>query len=162
MKCHYKKSRQGHSRKCGGGVIRRVTGGLAKRFGLQRHWVGAGFIVCLIVNPPLAFFLFLLGWFWVDHPGKIESWWSQAKSFGGTGAPRMATAGGPASQNGYDGTEERDENRFSERMEDTDPFFQDLKERFDDLEMRAGNMEEHVASEEFELRRAFRKMQDDG
>ena len=43
---------------------------------------------------------------------------------------------------------------------DADPFFQDLKRKFDDLESRTGEMENHVASEEFELRREFKKMKE--
>ncbi|RED53800.1 PspC domain-containing protein [Aestuariispira insulae] len=157
MKCHSNKRKTGHKRPKGG-VIRRVTGGLGHHFGLHRHWVEAGFIVCLVVNPPLAIFLFLVAWFWVDHPGKVEGWWSQMRNFGR--APHVAAASATGAGTAYSGYRETEEPRFSEKMEESDPFFQDLKDRFDDLEKRAGSMEEHVASEEYELRREFRKMED--
>ena len=169
MRCHHRKHRNSaghnHRGKSCGGTFRKVTQGIADRFGLQRHWVIIGLVVCVIVNPPLALFLFLLAWFWVDHPGKLEGWWHQLRGMSG---PRPMPAGGPdlgdsyqASSKNKQGPRESGYGSYG-RMEDADPFFQDLKERFDDLERRTGHMEEHVSSEEYELRREFRKMEDDG
>lgn len=136
---HHKRrhQRDGHERP---GVIRRVTRGLAGKFGVPRKVVLAGFIVGLIINVPLTLFLFLLSLYWVDHPGKLESkmerlaeksrrLWSQ---FGAKQKPRHAYAGG-----------------VTDEAEDFD--FGDLRRQFDDLERRANDMEAHVSSEEFHL-----------
>ena len=135
----------------GKGVIYRVTKGLADRFDLKRKWVLAGFIVGLIINAPVTLFLFLLAWFWVDHPGKFDHWWGQAREFwtGATSKPSMA-GGYSASDAGFE----------DDRAFEADPFIKDLKRKFSDLEKRAGKMEEHVSSEEYELRREFKKMKD--
>ena len=150
MSRHRKHRRHGQHRStgCGPGFIRRVTGNIGKRFGLERRWVLFGFIAGLLFHAPLTILVFLVAWFWTDHPGKIEGWWASFKGMG----PRPALAGpqiapAPAPEPAEDPI-------------DADPFFQDLKRKFDDLESRTGEMENHVASEEFELRREFKKMKE--
>ena len=130
---------------CGSGPIHRVTEAIGKRFGFERRWVLIGFIVLAIMHFPLALILFLVAWFWADHPGKLERWWEQARD--AFRPARPATAAGPD---------------MAPDPEDLhDPFMDDLRRKFRDLEERAGRMEEHVASDEFELRREFRRMSDD-
>ncbi len=132
------------------GPVRRVTRGLAERFGVPRKLVLAGFIVGLIINVPLTIFLFLVALYWVDHPEKLESklerlaekarhWWA---NFGAKPARGAAYAGA----GGVDPGEEID--------------FADLRRQFDDLERRAGDMEAHVSSEEFHLHKEFDRMRD--
>ena len=125
------------------GVVRRVTRGLAGKFGVPRKLVIAGFIIGLIINVPLTIFLFLVALYWVDHPGRLETkmervaeksrrFWSQ---FGGH-HQRPAYAGSEGVDVG-DGAQDFD--------------FADLRQQFDDLERRAGTMEDHVSSGEFHI-----------
>ena len=141
---------------CGGrhnnGVIYRVTKAVGEKLDLKRKWVLFGFIVLIIINFPLAAFLFLLSWFWTDHPGKLETWWSNLK---GNFSPNFATANA-ASASSY-----REESQSESKQPfDSDPFMDDLQRQFDDLEARAGKMEEHVSSEEYNLRKEFKKMEE--
>jgi phage shock protein PspC (stress-responsive transcriptional regulator) len=140
---HHKRHRRGPGRV--GKTFRHVTQSVADRFGLERRWVIIGFIVGLVVHFPLAVILFLVAWFWADHPGKMEGWWQRGReNFRPTLRTATASAG-PAPD--IDDTE--------------DPFFDDLRRKFSDLEERARHMEETVTSEEYELRREFRRMSDD-
>ncbi len=129
------------------GVIHRTTQAIGDRFGFERRWVLIGFILLAIIHFPLALLLFLVAWFWADHPGKLEGWWERGRET--FRSPRPAAAAGP------------DVNAAPDMDDVEDPFMTDLKRKFRDLEERAGRMEEHVASDEFELRREFRRMSDD-
>lgn len=147
--CRNSKRHHSHDRHEHPGVVRRVTRGLAAKFGVPRKLVLAGFIVGLIINVPLTIVIFLIALYWVDHPGKLESrmerlaeksrrFWSQ---FGDKSSTRHAYAGGVQPED--DGED------FS---------FTDLRRQFDDLERRAGDMEAHVSSEEFHLHKEFDRM----
>jgi phage shock protein PspC (stress-responsive transcriptional regulator) len=149
---HKSRSHDHHSHDERPGVIRRVTRGLAKKFGVPRKLVLAGFIIGLIINVPLTIFLFLVALYWVDHPGQLEKkmervaeksrrFWSH---FGDRGH-RPAYAGAE-SPNVHEDSEEFD--------------FADLRQQFDDLERRAGNMEEHVSSGEFHVNREIDGMRE--
>ncbi|MGD8711094.1 MAG: PspC domain-containing protein [Ectothiorhodospiraceae bacterium] len=150
-RCHRQYHHEEHRddrRPCG--VIRRVTQGLADRFGVPRKLVLAGFIVGLIMNAPLTIFLFLLALYWVSHPGSLERKLNRLaawlRSLGDKGAARHATAGAGSAA--------------PEPEFDPDAEFAELRRKFEDLERRAGSMETHVASEEYDLNREFGRMQD--
>ncbi len=153
MSCNRYASRHRHERHgrgdggCGrvGRTFRRVTQAVAERFGLERRWVIIGFIVVAVVHLPLAAILFLVAWFWTDHPGRLEGWWRRVQATFRPASRRAAASAGPASDAG----------------DVEDPFFDDLRHEFRDLEERARRMEETVTSEEYELRREFRRMAED-
>ena len=130
------------------GVIHRTTQAIGERFGFERRWGIIGFIVLAIIHFPLALIAFLAAWFWADHPGKLEGLWERSRNTF-SASRRPATAAGP------------DVGAAPETDDFEDPFMKDLRRKFRDLEERAGRMEEHVASEEYELRREFRRMSDD-
>lgn len=134
------------------GFVRRVIHTLGQRFNIKPRWVLAGFIVGFIIQPMVALGLFLLAWFWIDHPGKLEGWWAQTKALFGAGmAHATATVGGGQDQPA---------SSFKDSDIEVDIFMDDLKRQFEDLERRTNDMETHVTSEEYELRREFKKMDD--
>ena len=147
-------------------TFHKVMNTVAERFGLEKRWVVIGFIVALIVHLPLTILLFLVAWFWADHPEKMERWWFQLKEPFKT-APHPAA--GPTAADATYGDPEPKRERQSESHADSrpetgeqkDPFFDDLRRKFDDLEERAQRMEKEVTSDEFELRQQFKKMKDD-
>ena len=57
---------------CMPGVIRRVVGGLAERFGIPYGVVLAGFIVGLVFNAPLTIVAFFVALYWLKHPERVE------------------------------------------------------------------------------------------
>ncbi len=134
-----------HRRRCGGGhghghgPIRRTVRGLAQRFGVPRGFVIVAFVMLFIMSAPLAIAAFIGAWYWVKHPGRVESavdrlMESTRRAFGERPS-RYAGAGA----GGVD--------------EDID--FAELRAKFADLEARAGRMEEHVAADEYTLRKQF-------
>ncbi|GAB4346997.1 MAG: hypothetical protein Kow006_06220 [Gammaproteobacteria bacterium] len=146
---HYRHG--GHQRP---GVIRRVTKGLSRKFGVPRKLVIAGFIVGLIINAPLTILAFLIALYWVDHPGKLEGllerageklqgFWSSI----GNGPGRPAYSGSAGRESGE---------------EELDFSFGELRRQFDDLERRTNEMEAHVSSGEFHLNKAFKGMRGEG
>jgi len=151
---------------CGSGPVSRtfhkVMNTVAERFGLEKKWVVIGFIVCLFIHFPLAILLFLVAWFWTDHPQKMERWWFQLKEPFKT-APHPA-AGPTADDTIYvkpKADAEPQPKPRPETDEQKDPFFDDLRRKFKDLEERAQRMEKEVTSDEFDLRQQFKKMKDD-
>ncbi len=138
----------GHRRNRPCGVIRRVTQGLADRFGIPRKVIFIAFIVGLIINAPLTIFIFLLALYWVTHPGSIEAKLN-----------RLAGWLGGLGSRGSDRAQAR---RAAEATTDTDfdpdAEFSNLRRQFEDLERRAADMEDHVASDEYDLNREFGKM----
>lgn len=130
------------------GVVRRVTRGLGEKFGVPRKLVLAGFIVGLIMNPPLTIVLFLVALYWVDHPGqleiKLERLAEKSRRLWAYFSDKSARGPAYAGAGAADPGEEVD--------------FADLRRQFDDLERRAGDMEAHVSSEEFHLHKEFDRM----
>lgn len=125
------------------GPIRRVTKGLAKKFGIPRKVVLAGFIVGLIINIPLTIVIFLISLYWVDHPGELEK---KMEWFADKMRSLWSSSGHRGHRPAYAGPDTVD---VGEEYSDFD--FADLRQQFDDLERRASNMEAHVSSEEFHL-----------
>jgi phage shock protein PspC (stress-responsive transcriptional regulator) len=177
---HYDRRRDGDAPFCrhesrGGrpGVIRRVTGGIGEKLGVHRKWVLAAFIVGLFLNLPLTLVVFLAAWYWVDHPGRIERTIDRAAetlrdTFGTGHGPQPAGAGhGDAAGPDMRADARRDAARKAgsdtgDVERDADFDFAGLRRRFADLERRAGEVEGHVASDEYRLEREFRDMKGDG
>ena len=136
-----------HARGGGGGFFSRTIGGLSRKFGVPRGIIIVGFIMLFIMSAPLAVVTFIGCWYWVKHPGRVEAAVDRAmestrRAFSGDhhdhGQPAAAATGA------YD--------------EDLD--FTELRARFEDLEARAASMEEHVSSDDYELRRQFDDIED--
>ena len=140
--------RDGRRRNRPHGVIRRVTQGLADRFGIPRKVIFIAFIVGLIINAPLTIFIFLLALYWVTHPGSIEA--------------KLNRFAGWLGGLGHRGSERAQARRAAEAATDTDfdpdAEFSSLRRQFEDLERRAADMEDHVASDEYDLNRELGKM----
>ena len=157
-------SRRNHRRRKGEsryrhppGPIKRVVRGLSDRFGVGRGCVVACFILGIIFAPMLTLLIFLAAWVWVDNPERFEravgsvldkarglyrSWTQDAEPGRSSAGPRPAYADG------------------AEGVEEPAIDFPDLRRRFEDLERRAGRMEDYVTSEEFSLDREFRDIDD--
>jgi len=161
---HY---RARHHRPCGPhrphskgpGVIRRVTQAIADHFGFDRGWVLAGFIVGLIINFPLTIGVFLVAWVWTDNPHKLESFWENLKDpFLHMKSRRAQSAGGYSEPPHHNNSGSAD---TPEPSFEADPFMDELKRKFEDLEKRAGKMERHVTSDDYELKQKFKRMEDE-
>ena len=143
------------------GTIRRVTQAIADRFGFERTWVLIGFIVGLFVNAPLSIIVFLIAWFWTDNPAKMEEVWANLKDPFMHKKPRSPFTSANYSHQPHAQThpQSHPEGKSEEPFQ-ADPFMNDLKRQFDDLERRTGDMEGHVTSEEYELNQKFKNMDD--
>lgn len=134
-----------HARHERPGVVRRVTRGLAQKFGVPRKLVLAGFIIGLIINVPLTIFLFLVALYWVDHPGRLESRMESVAEH----SRRFWSRFGPHRRRpAYAGVDSAGADDDAEEFD-----FADLRRQFEDLERRAGTMEDHVSSGEFHINR---------
>jgi len=145
------------------GAIKRVTQGLADKFGISRKVVTIGFIIGLFVNLPLTVIVFFAALYWVKNPGKLEQKFDKTaakvrdsiyRSSAQYRQQQYAYADASMSD-GNDGSDQP----YEDQYEDAD--FDGLRRQFDDLERRAADMEEHVASDEYTLNSEFRKMKDD-
>lgn len=136
------------------GVVRRVTRGLAKKFGVPRKLVLAGFIVGLIINVPLTIFIFLVALYWVDHPGKLES---KLENLAEKSRRFWSGFGSPAERPAYAGPANPERGGA-----EVDFTFSELRQQFEDLERRAGDMEAHVSADEFHLNKEIDGMRKKG
>jgi phage shock protein PspC (stress-responsive transcriptional regulator) len=139
-----------------GGFFKRTIKGLATKFNVSKRTIIIGFIILFVFTKFFALLAFFLAYHWIKNPGKYEDIFDRtveksrytfdnmrhnsAFQQAGTDAPHTAhhTTGNstpPPEDDGFD--------------------FADLKRKFDDLEKRAGGMEEHVSSEEYRLRKEF-------
>tara|TARA_B100000315_G_C14289772_1_gene456849 strand:+ start:90 stop:587 length:498 start_codon:yes stop_codon:yes gene_type:complete len=134
-----------------GGFIKRTVKGLAKKFNVSKRTIVIGFIVLFIFTKVFALLVFFLAYLWVKNPGKYEDMFDRAieksrRAFDNMG---LNTAYEPAAAGGAGPS-------YGESADEEDGFdFSDLKRQFDDLEKRTGDMEEHVSSEEYKLRKEF-------
>lgn len=141
-------SRHGHHGCVHGG--RGLFGRFADRLGLSRKWVILGFVFLVIVNLPLALLVLGLAWLWLNKPHVIEKAGDTITSFGRKSRPEEKPASARTEQTSEDGP-----TTFNP---EADPWFQDLRRRFRDLEERTGDMEQFVVSKEYKLRRDFKQM----
>ena len=141
-RCH------GHSR--GGGFISRTVGGLSRKFGVPRGVIIVGFIMLFIMSAPLALVTFVGAWYWVRNPGTLEAAVDRAME-----STRRAFRGGDAHED-YAQPAGAPAGAYDEDLD-----FSELRARFEDLEVRARRMEEHVSSDEYHLRKQFDDIADD-
>tara|TARA_R110000868_G_scaffold97614_1_gene268399 strand:+ start:3602 stop:4195 length:594 start_codon:yes stop_codon:yes gene_type:complete len=154
----HKKHRQGGCRsrrrdqngeKCDG-VIRRTTRGIAEAFGIPRKGVLIAFILILIFSFPVGLMLFGIAWAYVHHPDWFDGLRAKLR---GTGRPGSYTA----SATKPDATEERP----TMGVDFEEPWMEELRDKFDDLERRTGSMEGYVASGDYRVASELEKMKKD-
>jgi len=133
------------------GFIKRTIRALAKKLNVSKRIVIFGFVVLFIFTKIFALLVFLMAYLWVKNPGKFEDLFDRTieklrRKFGNMGQNTIyhqAVAG------------RADPSYTATANEEDGLDFSDLKRKFDDLERRTENMEEHVASEEYKLRKEF-------
>ena len=132
-----------------GGPIKSTITGVSEKFGIPRKGVLVAWIVTLIFSFPVGVFLFLVAWSFIHHP----EWFSFLSRRG-----RAAGAGrAERSTNARSATAEQDESpTFGVDYEE--PWMEDLRQQFDDLERRTGKMEGYVASGDYNLSSEFKRM----
>lgn len=130
-----------------GGVIRRTTRGIAEKFGIPRKGVLIAFILILIFSFPVGVMLFALAWAYVHHPEWFDGLRGKFRGAGRPGTYNVSTTHAGA-------TEERP----TMGVDFEEPWMEDLREKFDDLERRTGSMEGYVASGDYRLASELEKM----
>ncbi|MDH3713677.1 MAG: hypothetical protein OET44_07515 [Gammaproteobacteria bacterium] len=133
-----------NARGSGGGFFSRTVGGLSRKFGVPGGVIIVGFIMLFIMSAPLALATFLGAWYWVRNPGKLEAAVDRAME-----STRRAFRGGSMHE------DQAHSAAAAAGAHDEDLDFSELRARFEDLEVRARRMEEHVSSDEYQLRRKF-------
>lgn len=136
-------------RECGG-VIRRTTRGIAEKFGIPRKGVLIAFILILIFSFPVGVMLFALAWAYVHHP----EWFDGLRG-------KFRGAGRPGSYNASATHAGAAEERPTMGVDFEEPWMDELREKFDDLERRTGSMEGYVASGDYRLASELEKMKKD-
>ncbi len=122
-----------------------------------------GFVLGFVFMPLLTLFFFLGAWLWVDSPQRVERGLARinASLIAAFAAARkkFSESGEPVARRGG---EERSEKRAS-GSEIAEPLdFPELRRAFDDLERRTAGMEAFVTSNEYQLRREFKQLNDSG
>jgi phage shock protein C len=113
------------------GRVSGICAGIAAHWGIRLKWVRIMAVIALIFAPMLTLIAYGLGTFFLA-PAEAE--------------PARATAK----------TEDKDNWATGDLPPDLS--FPNLRRKFRDLEERAGAMETQVTSQEFHLRRDFRRM----
>ena len=152
------RKRDQNGEKCHG-VIGRTTRGIAESFGIPRKGVLIAFILILVFSFPVGVMLFGIAWAFVHHP----SWFDGLRGkFGG------ASRGNASQQARHDATATRTtssstapEDRPTMGVDFEEPWMEELREKFDDLESRTGSMEGFVASGDYRLASELEKMKKD-
>ncbi|WP_143589506.1 hypothetical protein [Thalassospira mesophila] len=134
------------------GPIKSTITGISEKFGIPRKGVLIAWIATLVFSFPVGVFLFLAAWSYVHHP----EWFGflgrhSRRSSGGAAAGRR----GSAANN--DATSEKVEHpTFGVDYEE--PWMDELRAQFDDLERRTGHMEGYVASGDYNLSSELERM----
>lgn len=134
-----------------GGFIKRTIKGLAKKFDVSKRTIIIGFVILFLFTKIFALLAFFLAYQWVKNPGKFEDMFDRIieksrrtfDNMGNNKAYQQAATG-------------RADPSYADYAQPEDGFdFSDLKAQFKDLEKRTGDMEEHVASDDYKLRKEF-------
>lgn len=143
-------------RHCRRGPIGSTISGIANKFGLPRKGVLIAWIITLIVNPPVGLTLLAVSWAFVHHP----EWFSGLRNMfgGGRGAASAHRTTSSAGRTAGNTTDETPESRPTMGVDFEEPWMEELREKFDDLERRTGDMEGYVASGDYGLASEFERM----
>ncbi|WP_073955367.1 hypothetical protein [Thalassospira sp. TSL5-1] len=134
------------------GPFKSTIAGISEKFGIPRKGVMIAWILTLIFSFPVGVFLFIAAWSYIHHP----EWFS----FLGRRGRTTGAAGTDRNTNPREATPEQAESpTFGVDYEE--PWMEDLRERFDDLERRTGNMEGYVASGDYRVASELEKMKKD-
>ncbi|MEQ5776230.1 MULTISPECIES: hypothetical protein [unclassified Thalassospira] len=159
--CRFRRGRdQSHSQGgCGhhngphrSGPIKSTITGISEKFGIPRKGVLVAWIATLIFSFPVGVFLFIAAWSYVHHP----EWFgflgrhSRRSSGGATSARSGSTAGDDAA------SDKVEHPTFGVDYEE--PWMDELRAKFDDLERRTGHMEGYVASGDYNLSSELERM----
>ena len=126
-----------------------VIAGLARYWGVSRFWLRAGAVLALFMSFPLAVFAYLVATLLLERDDEAEDF-SDIRAAGGDSRWDEAQARDYGRRgNGATAADAEDVYDFSE-----------LRARFRELEERTGQMEEGVVSDEFAMRREFRKLEE--
>jgi hypothetical protein len=117
---------------------------LARKLGVPRGVIIVGFIMLFVMSAPLALATFFVAWYWIKNPGKLEAGIDRAMESTRQALSGSNTPGDPARPAGA-----------VAGAPDEDLDFSELRAKFEELEARAGRMEEHVSSDDYRLRRRF-------
>ena len=135
------------------GPVKRVVRGLADAFGIPRGVVVAGFVLGFLSVPLLTVLVFFAALYWVDHPERTRRYADTAYESVRRATDRLwRGVAGPKHRGAGPGRESHEPPRPT-----VDPAA--LARRFERIERRARTIEEFVASEEYRLRREFRRME---
>ena len=134
----------------GGGFISRTVSGLSRKFGVPRGVIIVGFVMLFIMSAPLALVTFIGAWYWLRNPGKLEATVDRVME-----STRRAFRGDDVDED-YAQPANAPAGAYNDDLD-----FSELRARFEDLEVRASRMEEHVASDEYHLRKQFDDIADD-
>ncbi|WP_417803316.1 PspC domain-containing protein [Thalassospira lucentensis] len=144
---HHRHDRSQNGERCDG-VIGRTTRGISEAFGIPRKGVLIAFVLILVFSFPVGVMLFALAWAYVHHP----DWFAglRGKWRGASGRARYdakATSESAAS-----------EERPTMGVDFEEPWMDELRRKFDDLERRTGSMEGFVASGDYGLASELEQM----
>ena len=136
----------GRGRGCRRGPIDGTIRGIAEKFGIPRKGVLIAWIVCLVFSFPVGVALFVLAWVYVHHPEWFEGLRNMLR--GGRGSYGERGSGRSVGNRSGDASEGAAEPWGADFEE---PWMEELRKKFDDLEHRTDDMEGYVASGDYRL-----------
>jgi phage shock protein PspC (stress-responsive transcriptional regulator) len=141
------------------GPFKRTIAGISEKFGIPRKGVMIAWILTLIFSFPVGVFLFIAAWSYVHHPEWFGFFGRRARGSSGGAA---SSARGAAASTREATSENVEHPTFGVDYEE--PWMDELRAKFDDLERRTGNMEGYVASGDYNLSSELERMRkaDDG